>query len=206
MAGGVAGTQARAQGVRARLGAPAAALVLAAAGGLTGCGADPEVEWPEDPVPEPAATVDAAEAQAATEVLAVFDAFREAEVAAQADPAPAHEAQHVFHEFLADPLLATVLSELEMLHQRGLTREGEPGWEATVTELRLDDRPPGATVVDCLDTTGWLLAHRSTGAPADGDGLPARFSPDRHRMEFHATFLEQRWLLSEARTEVGEPC
>lgn len=199
-----ADAQRRTQGVRLR--GIAAAIMLAGAVTLAGCSSEPEFEWPEDPVPEPTPTVDAAEADATDELLALVDGYRRAEITAQADPEPAYQAQDRFTEYLADPLLSSVLFELEILHQRGLVREGEPSWDPTVTELRLDDTPPTATIRDCLDATDWRLAHRGNGEPAGADGLPARYAPDRHVVEFTAKLFDQGWLLEDARMEGDGQC
>src|SRR5690606_39252401 len=147
-----------------RCGVAAAAAVAVV---LAGCGRESEFEWPEDlanPSPAPLAP---AELAATDEVLAAYEAFRQAEVAIQADPEPAHVAQDQLTEYLADPLLTLTLFEIETMHRRGLVRQGEPRSEPEVVELRLDDNPPTATVRDCLDASGWRLTDRATGTEAD---------------------------------------
>lgn len=186
-----------------RCGVAAAAAVAVV---LAGCGRESEFEWPEDlanPSPAPLAP---AELAATDEVLAAYEAFRQAEVAIQADPEPAHVAQDQLTEYLADPLLTLTLFEIETMHRRGLVRQGEPRSEPEVVELRLDDNPPTATVRDCLDASGWRLTDRATGTEADPTGLPARYALDRYLIELHASFVDGRWLFDEARVEGGEPC
>jgi hypothetical protein len=180
----------------------AAVFVLLAAG----CADEPEFEWPEDPVAAPVPTTDPAAAEANDQLLAAFDAFRRTEVAVQADPEPAHLAQDQLRAHLADPLLAVTLFEVEMMHHRGLVREGEPAWEPAVVDLRLDDTPPTATIRDCLDASGWRLINEAGGGPASTDGLPARFALDRYVMEFDAMLVDGQWLFDDARVERGEQC
>lgn len=186
-----------------RCGVAAAAVAV---GVLAGCSSEPEFEWPEDLLEQPSATLAPAEAAAADEILTAFDAFRQMEIVVQADPEPAHLAQDQLSEYLADPLLTEALFEIDMMHRRGLAREGEPRWDAEVLDLQVDGAPPTATVRDCLDATGWRLTERASGATADPDGLPARFSLDRYVMEFRAIFIDGRWLFDEARVERGEQC
>jgi hypothetical protein len=201
----VTGCTAGGRGIRRRA---LACLLAASAVGLAGCAPEPEVEWPADPTPAPSPTLDPAEAAAVEEILAAFDGFRRVEVEIQADPEPAYLAEERLTDYLADPLLSLTLFELETMHRRGVVRDGRPTWSATVTELRLDDDPPSATVRDCLDATGWELADRKDGRPAsaEAEGLPARFAPDRYVMEFDATRVDGRWLFAQARVERGARC
>ncbi|QSB14919.1 hypothetical protein JQS43_00540 [Natronosporangium hydrolyticum] len=208
MAGGTAHAQRRTGGVR--LGGFAAALLLVSAVAV-GCGEDSEFEWPDDPVPDPGATADPAVTGATEEILATLDELRRVEVAAQAQPRPAHEALDQFTDLLADPLLSSTLFELEILHNRGLARQGEPSWRAEVAELRLDDEPPAATVRECLDASDWQLVQVGSGQPAGADGLPGRYRAEPHLIEFAAILVEGRWLFAEAhRAEVDQegdgPC
>jgi len=177
--------------------------------GAAGCsdGPDQPFEWPDDPTSGPVSTVDPAEAAAIEEILATFDGFRRAEVAVQADPEPAYLALEQLADYLADPLLGSVLFDVDTMHRRGVVRAGEPTWRPEVTGLRLDGSPPTATVRDCLDTTGWRLADRQGGqATAESVGLPVQFEPDRYVMEFSARRFDDRWLLDEAKVERGERC
>jgi hypothetical protein len=202
MAGCAAGTRNRTAGVRAGYAAVAAVFVLLAAG----CADEPEFEWPEDPVAAPMPTVDAGEAAAADELLAAFEEFRQTEITVHADPQPPDIALDQLRAHLADPLLAVTLFEVEMMHHRGLVREGEPVWEPAVVDLRLDETPPTATVRDCLDASGWRLVNEAGGGPASTDGLPARFALDRYVMEFDAMLVDGQWLFEDARVERNEQC
>lgn len=184
----------------------AAAALAVAAAGTGACGQAPEVEWPADPTGPPTPTVEPAEAETIAEVLAVFDEFRQVEVALQADPVPADEAKEQLTGYLADPLLTLTLFDVATMYRRDVVREGRPTWEATVSELRLDATPPTATVRDCLDATGWELADRADGSPAPVDGLPARFAPGWYVMEFNAKSFDGRWLFDQIRVEGDERC
>jgi hypothetical protein len=201
MAGGGAGT-----GGGCRLLACALAAVLAS--GLTGCRADPPAPAAELPVrtaAEPTPTLEPAEAEAVSEILAVFDRYRRAETGIIADPVEPGEARHRLTDHLADPLLTLVVFELDLLRRLGVAGAGRPTWDPTVTGLRLDGPVPTATVHDCLDTTGTRLVEPLTGDPAAADGLPGRFAPGRHGREFHAVRHGGGWLLDD-RADRAEPC
>ncbi|MPZ26769.1 MAG: hypothetical protein GEV12_10000 [Micromonosporaceae bacterium] len=199
-------------GVRRGLAGLAAAAGLAGLTGVAGCSAEPDpgFVWPGDPTSAaaPTSTLDPAETAAVEEILAAFDGFRRAEVAVQADPAPAYLAQEQLGDYLADPLLGLILFDVETMHTRGVVREGEPTWQPAVTDLWLHRSPPAATVRDCLDASGWQLADRDGGGPttAESEGLPARYAPDRYVMVFTARLVDDQWLFDDARVERDERC
>lgn len=172
----------------------AAAAVLAV--GVAGCGADPaEIEWPDDPSPPlaqapPSASPDVAEAAVVEEVLSVVQDFREAEVASYADPRPPHFARRDLSDVLADPFLTETVDTIYRMHQAGIVFEGRPTWDLTVTDLRLDDTPPTATVRDCFDATDWQSVFRETGDPVPGDTITGRYVA-----QVHLKLYPEGWLV-----------
>jgi hypothetical protein len=182
------------------------ATVITVAGvlALVGCGEAP-VQWPDDPVPA-ASTLDAAEAEAATEVQSTLAAYRDAATGVYADPPPLDEAKRQLQTYLADPLLTVTLLELDLMRSRGLTRTGAPASESTVTEIQLDQTPPTATMRECLDSTGWPVTDQAGTELTEISGLPAWATPQRHVLIVTARLLDGRWLLADAHVERGEQC
>jgi hypothetical protein len=181
-------------------------VTAVAIAGVVGC-ADPEpVEWPADPPSpdpgQPAAAEDPAEADAAEEILAVVDGFREAEVEAYANPQPVPIARLDLSPYLADPMLGEVLGTLHTMREAGIAFEGRPTWDPTVVEVRLDATPRTATVRDCVDATRWESVFEDTSDPVPGDELP-----DRYVMRIEAMFYpEHGWLLYDFLIEEDERC
>lgn len=148
---------------------------------MVGCAGTSEIDWPAStprprpPAEPPSETLDAAEAAAVAEILALVQAFRDVEVASYADPEPAPVARRDLAGYLADPALSDALQTLDGMAEAGIVFEGRPSWDPQVTELRLSDTPPTATVHDCVDAANWRSVFRDSGDPVPGDAKPERY-------------------------------
>src|SRR5690606_5714769 len=135
-----------------------ACLILGAAG----CAAEPaEIDWSSvtppsrAPVVGPPETMDSAEVAAVESIVALVNGYREVEVSSYADPEPPAIARRDLAGYLADPALSEALETLHNMEEAGIIFEGRPSWEPIVSELRLSETPPTATVLDCVDATNW---------------------------------------------------
>lgn len=164
----------------------AAALVTA---GLAACGDDePDDRLPATPPPLPSPTpengteLDPADAEAAEEILAAFDAYMEALI--ELSTAGVLGGVPETEEYLENvPVFGPLLLELkyELLtpnHQAGLATAGTIEWSAEVIEIdwehRYEFRPdsvvPAATLRVCFDESNWTTIDKESGEIVDGPG------------------------------------
>lgn len=145
---------------------------------------------------------DPEEAAAAEEILAVLHDFREVEADIYADPPPPDIVRREVSPYLADPMQGEVIGTLYDMYTAGIAFEGRPVSEPTVVEVRLDDTPPTATVLDCVDVANWRSVFQETGDSVPGDALP-----DRYVMKLEAQlYPEYGWLFENFAIEEGTQC
>jgi hypothetical protein len=188
-------------------GVAAAALSLTMA--TASCGGDmDEFEWPDDdPRPrttqsaDPTPSGDPAEIDAVEEILAVVDGYHQTELRTFADPQTPQLVRPAFSEYLADPLLSETLATLNGMYQNGIIYEGRFYWQAEVTELRLAETPPRATIRDCVDASRWRSVFAESGNPVSSE-----VAPNEHVAWFKAKLYPEGWLLYEGGIRGGELC
>ncbi|MQS16483.1 hypothetical protein F7Q99_30885 [Streptomyces kaniharaensis] len=108
-------------------------------------------------------------AKATADVLAVYQAYTDAKVAAMTT---GH----------ADPdkllLVATgdaydnLAGDITRAQQAGIVYKGTEVTHPQVTALNLSDSPQKATLTDCIDVSNWTAVFSSTGANAAATGMP----------------------------------
>lgn len=192
------------RGLAIRGTAGAAALAFA----LSGCsrGSEP-FAWPEDPSPpagleSPAASFDAAEAEAIDEILAVLEGYREAEAELYADPPTPNIVRRELSPYLGDTMLSEMVGTLDDLRIARIAFEGRAVSQPAAVDVQLDITPPAATVHDCINATEWQPVFQETGDPVPGDNLP-----DRFMMTLEATvYPDHGWLFYDFAMEVDSPC
>lgn len=188
---------------RGRGTAPLACALAALVTALGGCVAEPVPPRPlsaEAPGAGAPSGHDRDEAAAGTEVLAVFESFRDLEDRLSADPPPAADAGQLLAEHLAGALHARVLLALHVMHDEGLARQGRARSTAQVVSLGLEETPPSATIRECLDSTGWEVVDGQVAPVAVGEA-PAQLyavAPGRYLRTLRATrYDDGRWLLND---------
>jgi hypothetical protein len=168
----------------------------------TGCGdgGDPAETGGSSPSPataEPSPTMDPREEQARREVLEVYDGFREASIAAAAT---ADYESTELAEYVAQPLLGTLLHDLQLMSDASIHNTGRPTWSPTVTAVRFDTTPPTATIEDCLDVTAWLVVDEN------GESLPTSTGLTRYVVVAQAKQVDDRWYIYEAEANRSQAC
>jgi predicted small lipoprotein YifL len=170
-----------------RLGAALAAALVTTS--LAACGNDgPDDRLPatppplQSPTPESGAALDPADAEAAEEILAAFDAYMEAMI--ELSTAGVLGGVPETEDYLENvPVFGPLLLELkfELLtpnHQAGVATAGTIEWSAEVIEIdwehRYEFRPdsvvPAATLRVCFDESNWTTIDKETGEIVDGPG------------------------------------
>ncbi len=190
----------------------AAALVCAAVMGAGGCSVAAPAQTPvptatlrtppsQEPTPtaEPTATVDPAVAEAEAAVLAAYRTYWEVSAAALADPlAPLPQD---FDRFIVDKARAGLAESLLWAEQNDVKMVGAPMISPSVESLVLEGEQ-AAHVVDCVDSTDWILTHRETGDPASS----ATNQNTRVTADAWATVYDGRWVIREVTLNREEPC
>ncbi len=206
---------------RGRLAAALAAALVAA--GLAACGDDgPDDRLPatppplQSPTPESGTELNPADAEAAEEILAAFDAYMKALIDLSTERASTaglaerlHEAR-ITHELFDDVFFA-----IGENHIAGVIAEGAPTWTVDVMEIDWDHafehQPetviPAATLRVCFDDSNWIKLEQDSGEVVDGPGgrylstVTARLiEPDDD-----LTDEEPAWYIA-ARVDSSDPC
>jgi hypothetical protein len=154
------------------------------------------------PVPDPA------EAAATREVLAAYRGFREAEVSLNAHPVAPDVATATLSRHVVEPLLSRLNWNVYNLYVNDLARGGRSTSEPELVDLRLDARPPWATIRDCLDTTGWPVVDRDTGQPSSGKDVAGLYAVEsgRHTRVITVVRYEDGWRLEDATWQLDTSC
>ena len=209
---------------RSRLAAALAAALVAA--GLAACGDDgPDDRLPatppplQSPTPESGTELDPADAEAAEEILAAFDAYMEAMI--ELSTAGVLGGIPETEEYLRSvPVFGPLLLELqyELLtpnHQAGLATAGTIEWSAEVIEIdwehRYEFRPdsvvPAATLRVCFDESNWITIDKETREVVDGPGARYLSNVTAHWSDEDPDLpgREPGWNIT-SREDGSEPC
>ena len=147
----------------------------------------------------PTPTVDPAVAEAEAAVLAAYQNYWDVSAAAMADPlAPLPDD---FDHYMIDKARAGLAESLLWAEQNDVRMVGAPVISPTVESITIEgDRT--AHIVDCVDSTDWVLTLRSTGEPASsGSTQSARVTADAW-----ASFYDDRWVIREVTLNRDQPC
>lgn len=183
-----------------------AALASAVISITTGCSAPEPTPTPtQTPTQSSAATasptptIDPAVAEAEAAVLAAYQNYWDVSAAAMADPlAPLPDD---FDRFMIDKARAGLAESLLWAEQNDVVMVGAPVISPNVESITIEgDR--SAHVVDCVDSTDWVLTMRSTGEPASSSSTQ---SP-RVTADAWASFYEDRWVIREVTLNRDQPC
>jgi hypothetical protein len=178
--------------------APAATVLLA----LTGCDKGAPKAGASSPPASlsPSSTIDAAQADANRKVLAAYNGYINAQVAAAAIPDPDSKD---LRKYAGDPLLAQMRYDLNLLKTNGLVRQGAPKVAPKVTELQLGATPPVATVEDCYDVSDQHVVNKATGKSADAPGQSKRYIVTSQAKFFGG---QDGWLIVQSDADRSRQC
>lgn len=151
------------------------------------------------PTASPTPTVDSAVAEAEAAVLAAYQNYWDVSAAAMADPlAPLPDD---FDRYMIDKARAGLAESLLWAEQNDVVMVGAPVISPTVESITIQgDRT--AHIVDCVDSTDWVLTLRSTGEPASSSSAQ---SP-RVTADAWASFYDDRWVIREVTLNRDQPC
>lgn len=150
--------------------AVAAVAVLAAS---AGCSDDRN--YLDDPAlapPSATETADPADEAIRTEVVKVYNLYREAEVKAQL---AADFRNADLPKYTSDPLLGDLRTELLQKQMAGVVAKGRPVWNPKVIKINKRERPYVANIEDCYDATNWDVIDTKTGKSVAVEGQPRKF-------------------------------
>lgn len=151
------------------------------------------------PTQAPSSTVEQA---AEREVLAAYEGYREAKLAAWQARDPDHPD---LARYVGSHLLDAIMERIgELGGQLELT--GAPRLiSAEVTYLDLAAEPPIAQVTACLDSTGFEVVDPGTGSsvPVLGDLAPGRRHAPRTDVEL---FPDGQWRMVKSSSQRDDPC
>ncbi|MCB2175759.1 MAG: hypothetical protein KQH57_08120 [Actinomycetales bacterium] len=147
--------------------------------------------------PTPSVDPEVAEAEAA--VLAAYQNYWDVSAAAMADPLAPLPSD--FDRYMIDKARAGLAESLLWAEQNDVVMVGAPVISPTVESITLEgDRT--AHIVDCVDSTDWVLTLRSTGMPASSGSTQ---SP-RVTADAWASFYDDRWVIREVTLNRDQPC
>lgn len=147
----------------------------------------------------PAPTVDSKEQQAREAVLAAYNGYREAYVAAAAAPDPD---KTDLPKYVADPLLSQLKFELRRNREDGLVMKGRPRWNPRVTTINVTNRPFNAQVQDCFDNANVDVVDKATGRSVLASGQTTRYVVTAEAVLYD----DGRWLIRQATANRERTC
>ena len=151
------------------------------------------------PTATPTPTVDPAVAEAEVAVLAAYQNYWDVSTAALADPlAPLPDD---FDHYIVDKARAGLAESLLWSEQNDVVMVGAPVISPAIESLTIEGER-SAHIVDCVDSTDWVLTLRSTGEPA----APTSTQSPRVTADAWATFYDDRWVIREVTLNRDQPC
>jgi hypothetical protein len=134
-----------------------------------------------------------------TEVLTTYRAMMDAQVRSYAAPNPALDVTDLA-SYVGDPLRGQMLAALGQMQHNGVAYRGKPVLHPKVTAIRRGD-PDTATIVDCVDASGWkpvYVRNGSSAAPPEG--------AKRYPHTLTAQLYQGRWLITKATVDRSRTC
>lgn len=159
----------------------------------------PTTTTPPPPTESPTDTEDPAETEARAAILDAYQTYWNVSVAALADPnAPMPED---FDLFIVDKARAGLGESVLWAQQNKVVMVGAPVVDPEIAELTLTP-DPAAHIVDCVDSTDWVMTLASTGDPASSA------PPENTRVtaDAWAVIFDGRWVIREVTLNRDEPC
>ncbi|GIF74201.1 MULTISPECIES: hypothetical protein [Asanoa] len=179
-------------------------LVASACGVLiTGAACSDEAATPglagSPTVVAPSATEDPAQAQARTDVMAVYSFYR---TAYQAAASKADFKSKELPKYAAEPLLGQLVNSFAQMREAGVVSRGESIWDPTVVDVDLDASPAIVTIEDCRDTTAVVTVSAKTGKPMPAPSNQAK----KYVVVSKAKSVNNRWYIFESTGDRSRPC
>jgi hypothetical protein len=100
-----------------------------------------------------------------------------------------------------DKALASINSSLFAYQQAGVVFRGRPSSTLRVTAVNMADKPPRATVTECLDTSGWQAVYKATGKPAGRAGPVRRYTVVHTLQKYPSGWMDVGFT-----ADKGRPC
>lgn len=183
-----------------------AALASSIVVGVAACSTTDPTPTPTPPTTEtptttatPTPSVDPEVAEAEAAVLAAYQNYWDVSAAAMADPlAPLPDD---FDHYMIDKARAGLAESLLWAEQNDVVMVGAPVIAPTIESITIDGERT-AHIVDCVDSTDWVLTLRSTGEPASSSSTQ---SP-RVTADAWASFYDDRWVIREVTLNRDQPC
>lgn len=139
------------------------------------------------------------ETQAREKVLAAYDGYRNAYVAAAAIPDPRGGK---LRDFTADPLLGLAKANLQLDAEQGYGMQGKPTWTVKVVKVNVTQRPFTAETEECFDSTNWKVVKRSTGKSVAAPNQNMKYLVIGEAAQFD----DGRWLIRRSQAHRDRPC
>ncbi|SHN19366.1 hypothetical protein [Cryptosporangium aurantiacum] len=106
-----------------------------------------------------------------------------------------------FARYSVDPKLTATIKDLDKLRDLNVVYRGRPTWDAQVTSLNLDTKPPTAALRICLDMSKSTPVDKTTGENLKPAGELPRFV-----ITASAKQLNGKWYLADSTTQRTTPC
>jgi hypothetical protein len=183
---------------------PTAALTCAFLVAVVACSTSDPTPTPtptpttQSPTATATPTIDPAVAEAEA-ALAAYQNYWDVSAAALADPlAPLPDD---FDRYIVDKARSGLAESLLWAEQNGVVMVGAPVISPTIESIAIDGERT-AHIVDCVDSTDWVLTFRTTGDPASSA------SPQNTRVtaDAWAIFYDDRWVIREVTLNRDQPC
>lgn len=133
------------------------------------------------------------------EVLATYRSMVDAQVRSYAAPNPVLDLNDL-SSYVGDPLRGQMLAALGQMQHNGVAYRGKPVLHPKVTAIRRGD-PDTATIVDCMDASGWKPVYvrngKSAAAPEGGKKYPQTLT---------AQLYQGRWLITHSVVDRSRTC
>lgn len=150
------------------------------------------------PTPSPTPSIDPTVAQAEAAILEAYQGYWDAKVAAFADPTkdPGPELER----FAVDKAFADVASSVFTFRDSGVSVTGRPVLSPTVSDVVTGDSG-SATIVDCVDGTGWQPIYTASGESAAVTGQAVRLLTTST-----AYYYVDHWTIRTSNVDREAPC
>lgn len=133
------------------------------------------------------------------EVLTTYRAMMDAQVRSYAAPNPVLDLEDLA-TYVGDPLRGQMLAALGQMQHNGVAYRGKPVLHPKVTAIRRGD-PDTATIVDCVDASGWKPVYTRNGKSA-----AAPEGAKRYPHTLTAQLYQGRWLITQATVDRSRTC
>ncbi|MFI6115455.1 hypothetical protein [Kitasatospora sp. NPDC051164] len=102
--------------------------------------------------------------------------------------------------YTRDKALANIKIAVAYYTKNNLVVKGQPKLNPQVQAVDLASMPPRVTIRDCIDSTDFLPANKTTGKPSETDGV------HRHVYNSVAQRIDGQWLIGESAIDREQSC